>query len=77
VIFRPHLGIKGLEAGRQDYGRYIDFFLLRGLIEIDGLILTDPFANTAFFLFQVKTAFIDIGDQGNGLGEVDVDGLIL
>jgi hypothetical protein len=77
VIFRPHLGIKGLEAGRQDYGGYLDFYLLRCLSEIDGFILTDPFANTAFFLFQVKTAFIDIGDQGNGLGEVDVDGLIL
>jgi hypothetical protein len=47
------------------------------LIEIDGLILTDPFANTTFLLFQVKTAFIDIGDKGNRLSEVDMDGFIL
>jgi hypothetical protein len=47
------------------------------LVQIDGLVLANPFANTAFLLFQVKAAFIDIGDQGNGLGEVDMDGLIL
>jgi len=47
------------------------------LTEIDGLILTDAFANTAFLLFQVNTAFIDIRDQGNGLSEVDMDGFIL
>jgi len=47
------------------------------LIEIDGLILTDRFANTAFLLFKVETAFIDISDQGNGLSEIDMDGFIL
>jgi len=47
------------------------------LTEIDGLILTDAFANTAFLLFQVNAAFIDIRDQGNGLSEVDMDGFIL
>jgi len=47
------------------------------LIEIYGLILTYSFANPTLLLFQVKTAFIDIGDQRNGLGEVDMDGLIL
>jgi hypothetical protein len=47
------------------------------LIQIDGLILTDRFANTTFLLFNVKTAFIDISDQGNGLGEIDMDGFVL
>ncbi len=47
------------------------------MIEIDGLILTDRFANTAFLLFNVKAAFIDIRDKGNGLSEIDVDGFIL
>jgi hypothetical protein len=47
------------------------------LIQIDGLILTDSFANTTFSLFQVKTAFINIRDQGNGLSEVDMDGFVL
>jgi hypothetical protein len=47
------------------------------LIEIDGLILTDSFANTTFLLFKVKTAFINISDQGNGLSEIDMDGFIL
>jgi hypothetical protein len=47
------------------------------LIEIYGLILTDSFADAAFLLFQVKTALINIGNQGNGLGEVDMDGFIL
>jgi hypothetical protein len=47
------------------------------LIEIDGLILTDSFANTTFLLFKVKTAFIDIRNQGNSLSEIDMDGFIL
>jgi hypothetical protein len=47
------------------------------LIQIDGVILTDGFANTAFLLFQVKTALVDVGDQGNGLSEIDMDGFIL
>jgi hypothetical protein len=47
------------------------------LTKIDRLILTDTFANTAFLLFQVNTAFVDIRDEGNGLSEVDMDGLIL
>jgi hypothetical protein len=46
------------------------------LIQIDGVILTDRFANTAFLLFQVKTAFVDVGDQGNGLSEIDMDGFV-
>ena len=77
AIFSPHLGIKCLKARRQNDRPYIDFYLLRRLIEIDGLILTDAFANTTFLLFQVNTAFIDIRDQGNGLSEVDMDGFIL
>jgi hypothetical protein len=47
------------------------------LTEIDGLILTDAFANSTFLLFQVNTAFIDIRDQRNGLSEVDMDGFVL
>ena len=46
------------------------------MIEINRVILADAFANTTFLLFQVKTAFIDISDQGNGLSEIDMDGFI-
>jgi hypothetical protein len=77
TISVPHLGIKCLNARRQNDRRYFYFYLLRRLVEIDGLILTDSFANTAFLLFQVKTAFINIRDQGNGLSEVYMDGFIL
>ena len=77
AIFIPHLWIKWLEAGRQNDRPYIYFHLLFRLIKIDGLILTDRFANTAFLLFQVKAAFINIRDKGNGLGEVYMDGFIL
>jgi hypothetical protein len=45
-------------------------------MKIDGLILTDPFANSTFLLFKVKAVFVDIGDQGNRLGEVYVNGFI-
>jgi hypothetical protein len=36
-------------------------------MQIDGRILTDAFTNRAFLFFEVKAAFIDIGDQGNRL----------
>jgi hypothetical protein len=77
AISIPHLGIKWLKARRQDDRPYIYFYLLRRLIQIDGVILTYPLANTTFLLFKVKTAFINISDQGNGLSEVYMDGFIL
>jgi len=77
AIFIPHLRIKWLKARRQNDRRYFYFYFLRRLIEIDGVILTDSFANTTFLLFKVKTAFIYISDKGNGLSEIDMDGFIL
>ncbi len=77
AIFIPHLRIKCLNARCQNNRRYFYFYLLRRLIQIDGVILTDRFANTTFLLFKVKTAFIDISDKGNGLSEIDMDGFIL
>jgi hypothetical protein len=45
-------------------------------MKIDGLILADAFANRTFLLFKVKTAFIDISNQGNSLREVNMDRFI-
>jgi hypothetical protein len=46
-------------------------------MKIDGLILTDAFANVALLLFKVKAGFfIYISDQGNGLREVYMNGFI-
>jgi hypothetical protein len=72
-----HLRIKCLNARCYDDRGYFYFYLLRRLFEIDGLILTDSFADTTFLLFKVKTAFIYISDKGNGLSEIDMDGFIL
>ena len=77
AVLVPHLGIEGLKAGGQDHRPHMDRSLLLRLIEIDGLIFTDAFADTAFFLFEVKTALVDISDQGNGLSEIDMDRLVL
>jgi hypothetical protein len=43
------------------------------LIQIDGLVLAYAFAKTTFLLFKVKTAFIDIRDQRDGLCEINMD----
>jgi hypothetical protein len=77
AIFIPHLRIKCLNAWRQNDCSYFYFYLFRGLAKINGFILTNSFANTTFLFFKVKTAFIDISDQGNGLSEIDMDGFIL
>jgi hypothetical protein len=45
-------------------------------MKIYGLVLTDGLANGTFFLFQIEAVFMDIGDQGNGLGKVDMDGFV-
>ena len=47
------------------------------MFEIDGACLTYAAADVTFFLFKEKTAVIDIGDQGNGLGEVYMDRFII
>ena len=77
AIFIPHLGIKWLKARRQNDRPNIYFYLLRHLIEINSIVLTYCFANTTFLLFQVKTALINVSDQGNGLSEIDMDSFIL
>ncbi len=77
AIFIPHFRIKWLKARRQNDRPYFYFYLFRRLIQIDGVILANRFANAALFLFEVETAFIDVGNQGNGLGEIDVDGLVI
>jgi hypothetical protein len=45
-------------------------------MQIDGVVFTNPFANGAFLLFQIEAVFMDIGDQGNGLGKINMDGFI-
>jgi hypothetical protein len=77
AIFIPHPRIIRLKARRQNDRPYIYLYLLRRLIQINGVILAYCFANTTFLLFQVKTAFINVSDQGNGLSEIDMDGFIL
>ena len=47
------------------------------MLEIYGAGLTYAAADVAFFLLKEKTAVIYIGDQGDGLGKVDVHGLVL
>ena len=44
--------------------------------EVDGIVLTDPFADPAFLLFEVEAAFVDVGDERDRLGEVNVDRLV-
>ena len=44
-------------------------------MKIDGAILADALADAAFFIFQVKAVFMDIGDQGNRLRKIDMDRL--
>jgi hypothetical protein len=43
------------------------------LIEVDGLVLADSFAETAFLGFEVGTTVIYVRHQGDRLSEVDVD----
>jgi hypothetical protein len=45
-------------------------------LKIYGLILADPFANTTFLLFKVKTAVINICDKRDCLRVVYMDGFI-
>jgi hypothetical protein len=67
AIAALHLGIKWLQAGRQNYRSYLYFYLLRRLLKINGVILTDAFAYTTFLLFDVKTAVINICNKGDCL----------
>jgi hypothetical protein len=77
AVFLPQSGIERLETRSQQHGPYVYVNLLRLLFQIDGIVFTYGFADTAFLFLKVKTAFIDIGDQGNGLGEVDMNGFVI
>jgi len=76
VVLGPHLRVEGLEAGREDHSRDINFFLLGRLIEVYGGILTDTLADSTFLVLEVETALIDIRDEGNCLSEVYVNSLV-
>jgi hypothetical protein len=45
-------------------------------VKVYGLVLAYSFANGAFLLLKVKAALIDVGDKGNGLRKIDVDGFV-
>ncbi|OPY08640.1 MAG: hypothetical protein A4E66_01833 [Syntrophus sp. PtaB.Bin001] len=77
MILFVQFGIKGFHAGSQNYRPHLDLHLFLYLIEINGVRLAHGFADLTFFFLQVKTAFINISNQGNGLGEIDMDGLVL
>ena len=47
------------------------------MTKVYGVILTDPFTDTAFLVFEVNAAFINICDKGNGLSVVYVDGFVI
>jgi len=76
AVFVPNLGSISLDARRQDYRPYLNFHFFRGLGEINGIIFANRFAYTAFLIFQIKAAFIDISDQRNCLGEIDMHGFV-
>ena len=46
------------------------------MIEIDRVIFAYGRANTAFLFFEINTRFVYVGDQRNGLLEVDMYGFV-
>jgi hypothetical protein len=70
AIVAPQLGIENLVARGEHDRRYVELDFLGLLMKIDCLVLTYAFANTAFFLFEVKAAFMYVSDKRNGLGKV-------
>ena len=46
-------------------------------MKIDCIGFTDAFADAAFLFFKVDAAVVYIGDQRDGLGEIDVDRFVL
>jgi hypothetical protein len=73
VILLLDRWIKGLEAGGQNDSPYLYFFFLRRLVQIYCVILAHSFANPTFLFFEVKTAFINVCNEWNGLSEVYMD----
>ena len=72
----PNLGIKYLIARRQNDRSNVYFYLFGLLMKINGIIFTNTFTDGTFFLFKIKAVFMDIGDEGNRLGEVDMDSFV-
>ena len=77
MVFLAQPGIERLKTCRQDDGPHIDLHLLGNLTEVDGVLLAHGFADPALVLLQVKAALINVCHQGNGLGEVHMNRLVL
>ncbi len=76
AIVAPEFRVKSLIARRQNDRPNFYFDLLRLLMKIYGVMLTDSLADRTFLVFKEKTVFVYISDKGNGLREVYMDGFI-
>jgi hypothetical protein len=77
VVLCSCFGIEGVHAGGEDHGGHIDLDFFGNLSEVDGLVLADRFTDAALLVLEVEAAFVDVGDQGDSLGKVDVDRFVL
>jgi hypothetical protein len=77
AVVALRLRVKNLIARRQNDRPHPYVYRLLFLMKIDGFVLANSSANGAFVALKVKAAFrVYIGDQRNGLREINVDGLI-
>ena len=77
TIFIFNLRIKRFYTGGKNDRPDVYVYLLGCLTEINCTGLTHASADITFFLFEEKTAFIDIGNEGNCLREVYMDRFIV
>ena len=77
AVVAPQPGIEHPVARRQDDRPYLHDLLLRPLTQIDCVVLADALADGALLVLEVAAPVIDVGDQRNGLREVDVDRLVV
>ena len=69
--------IKNVIAGGENDRPHLQLDLLRDLVQIDGVVLARILADPAFLFLQVQAALIDVGDQRDGLGKIDMHGLVV
>jgi hypothetical protein len=77
MILFLNAGVKGFKSRGQNDGSNLYVSFLWDLIQVYCLVLAYGLANAAFLLFEVQATLVDVCHERYGLGEIDVNSLVI
>jgi hypothetical protein len=77
TIFFFDFRIVRFETGCEQNRADLDFFFLDRLIEINRFIFADRFADFTLLVFQIETTVVNVRNERNRLGKINVNRFVV